>query len=318
MFRIAALFVTIFLVMFSYFYSHASLEQQQRMPEPLRVAATEILVVLTDLFHLTNEGILPRLQKGFDKAVLDAKDAAGYGEKPVEGGVLAMNKDLTGTDYSSQLIPNSTFTRAKLDNVNWTKTYLNRSAFDSASMTKGVFNQTILTNASARGADFSGSNLNDADLTGSMAQGAVFDDTNINVTLLSSAQFSGASFVNANIAGSYGDKSIFFSADFTGANISNSDFTKATLDKAVFHKAVLFETHLEKASLVETDFSGADLSMVTGLKQKQLNHACGDEMTKLPDGLTIPSCHQQNMAHQAALEQAGTKDGLKSGHPDGQ
>ncbi|MEM9989002.1 MAG: pentapeptide repeat-containing protein, partial [Pseudomonadota bacterium] len=38
------------------------------------------------------------------------------------------------------------------------------------------------------------------------------------------------------------------------------------------------------------DLSGAILSSTTGLLQSQLHHACGDENTVLPKGLTITPC----------------------------
>ncbi len=299
MFRIVALVLAVFLVLFTYLFSNATLEQQQRLPTPIRAAANDILFVLADFTTMANDSFGSRLRQGMRRAGSEIKTAAGYGDAPTEGGILAMNEDMTGHDFSAQLIPNSTFTRAKLDRANFTKAYMDNAAVDSASLTEGRFNQTIMTNSSARGADFSGANFNDADLTGTMAQGAIFDAANINVTLLSSTQFSGASFKNVNMSGSYGDKSIFYAANFTGANISGSDFTKATLDKAVFHRAVLFETHLERASLVHTDFSDADLSMATGLTQKQLDQACGNEATKLPEELTLITC-----AEKAALKAA--------------
>ena len=290
MFRILALVLTVFLVMFTYLYSNASYEQQQRLPEPIREAANEILYVIADVVNFTNDSFGSRLRQGIRKAGSELKTTAGFAEKAEEGGLLAMNQDLTGEDFTARLIANSSFTRAKLDHGNFTKAYMDNSALDSASLREGIFNQTILTNSSARGADFTSAKFNDADMTGTMAQGAIFNDANLNITLLSSSQFSGASFRAVNLSGSYGDKSIFFSADFTGANISGSDFTKAILDKAIFKDAILFETHMERASLVGTDFSGADLSLVTGLTQKQLDAACGDAKTKLPEGLTILTC----------------------------
>ena len=39
-----------------------------------------------------------------------------------------------------------------------------------------------------------------------------------------------------------------------------------------------------------TNLAGADLSGATGLTQKQLDQACGDKETKLPEGLTIKPC----------------------------
>jgi uncharacterized protein YjbI with pentapeptide repeats len=54
-------------------------------------------------------------------------------------------------------------------------------------------------------------------------------------------------------------------AVFTAAMVKNADFTGARLQ-------------------------GADLTEAIGLTQAQLNAACGDDETRLPEGMTIPAC----------------------------
>jgi hypothetical protein len=38
-----------------------------------------------------------------------------------------------------------------------------------------------------------------------------------------------------------------------------------------------------------TRFEATDLSQVTGLTQEQLEAACGDDETRLPEGLAVPA-----------------------------
>ena len=43
------------------------------------------------------------------------------------------------------------------------------------------------------------------------------------------------------------------------------------------------------AFLFLTRFEGLDLSAATGLQQMQIDLACGDDKTKLPEGLKVPA-----------------------------
>ncbi len=94
------------------------------------------------------------------------------------------------------------------------------------------------------------------------ATGAHFDvaDGRLIFVCLSDDDFSGASFRNADLS----------SADFARARLDYADFTGARLSLA--------------------SFRGADLSHVKGLTQKQLNEACGDAYTRLPQGLSVKTC----------------------------
>jgi len=67
----------------------------------------------------------------------------------------------------------------------------------------------------------------------------------------------------------------FRNADLTGANLAHSNLTGADLTGAV---------------LDITSIKGTDLSRARGLTQPQLDQACADKETKVPDGLTAKSC----------------------------
>ena len=49
--------------------------------------------------------------------------------------------------------------------------------------------------------------------------------------------------------------------------------------------------NLSKASMIDAVFPNADLSMAFGLKQEQLDKACGNSNTQLPFGLILPLCN---------------------------
>ena len=69
-------------------------------------------------------------------------------------------------------------------------------------------------------------------------------------------------------------------ARFTGANLTNAAFVGAYLQGA----------NLTGSDLTGTNFSGAQMDRAVGLTQGQLNKACGDQSTRLPKGLSLPSC----------------------------
>lgn len=302
MFRLISLTLVVFLVVFSVLYSNASYEQQQKLPEPVRIVANDIRLLIGDTVGFVNSKMGGRLRAGVRRAKAELDIGAAPEGDIVGSDGIFVGQDKTETDFSAQLISKSDFTRATLDGSNMTKTLLSESSFDSASVQNVRFNQTVMTGLSARAADFTGSSFNSADLTGTLAQAAVFRDTNFNAAILSSSQFSSADFTNANMVDIYADRSIFFHATLTGANISNGDFTRANFEKAKIINAVISDSHFERATFAGADLSGSDLSTVTGLVQTQLAGACGDEATKLPEGLTVSPCHAASTADTTATE----------------
>jgi uncharacterized protein YjbI with pentapeptide repeats len=108
--------------------------------------------------------------------------------------------------------------------------------------------------------DLSGSRLRQADLS---------------LTTLDNANLSGANLSVANL----------FGARFNNSNMSKADLSQVSAVGAYFGSS-----NLSGANLTGANLSGADLSIARGLSQTQLNRACGDHMTRLPAGKTIPRC----------------------------
>ncbi len=98
-------------------------------------------------------------------------------------------------------------------------------------------------------------NLQGADLAGANLQGADLLQANLQGALLQGAKLQGADLRFANLQG----------ADLTGANLQG---------------AVLWFAKLQGADLTD-----ANLTKAIGLTQEQLDEACGDDKTKLPDDL---------------------------------
>ena len=165
-------------------------------------------------------------------------------------GVMAVGADLSGQRFVAERLAEATFLGATLTEADFTKAYLLRAMLDGADAERAVFEGAVMETASMRTARLSGARFAGADLTAIQAQGAD----------LSGADLSGAKL--------------------SRAQLSAADLTGATLAGARMGRAVLFRT----------DLSGADLSGVTGLYQEQLDAACGDEATVLPEGLSVRAC----------------------------
>ncbi len=97
---------------------------------------------------------------------------------------------------------------------------------------------------------------------------------------LSGGQFQRAQFTNAVMNRVLAADGLFDGADFAGATLDDGEFARARFPGATF----------AGASLRGTRFPGADLSEALGLTQAQLDQACGDGTTKLPEGLRIAPC----------------------------
>lgn len=118
--------------------------------------------------------------------------------------------------------------------------------------------------------DLSYKELENRDLTKSRLRQA-----DLSLATLDGSKLSGA---NLSVSNAFGAR--FAKTDFSGANLS-----EATLVGSWFGGAVMTGADLRGAN-----FSGSYLFTAKGLTQDQLNTACGDEATKLPQGLTIPLC----------------------------
>jgi Pentapeptide repeats (8 copies) len=74
------------------------------------------------------------------------------------------------------------------------------------------------------------------------------------------------------------------------ANLSGANLIGADLSGAYLFSANLSDADLSDAELSGANLSGADLRNVKNLTQTQLEEACGNANTKLPEGLTLKPC----------------------------
>ncbi len=85
-------------------------------------------------------------------------------------------------------------------------------------------------------------------------------------------------------------------ADLVGAHLEEANLGRAYLEEADLREAHLEEAILERAHLEKADLREANLTGATSLTQAQLNQACADENTTLPEGLTRPKpCSEEDL-----------------------
>ena len=173
-----------------------------------------------------------------------------------------------------------------------------------ADLGRADFQRSAFVGADLESADFSayGSQLRrfpeclpeegeqrDADMEDADFRGAYLGRTDLRSRLLTRANFAGANLQGADLR----------DADLTGAN-----FERAIVGCYASQKKEL-EPQIECADLrgallQRAHFAAADLRRAEGLTQAQLDGACGDQATLLPDGLRLTGCAEA--AHEAAEE----------------
>jgi len=174
------------------------------------------------------------------------------------------------------------------------------------------------------GFDFTGSSFKRTDLSASDLRNSNFENTNFEKANLMRASLAGSKAPNSNFTGITASRTDFSrgnyrNANFQKAEINRADFSSSDLENANMSKADLSRVNFQEANLkgVNLSFSnisranfkdtsldenfalegafmfltrveGLDLSQVKGLAQWQIDMACGDENTILPEGFSKP------------------------------
>lgn len=178
--------------------------------------------------------------------------------------------DLKGADLRGAVMHGAFLVRADLSVANLEGARLSFAHLEGADLSRAYLRRAELWEAHLEGADLRFAHLERANLENAHLEGANLWDTHLERANLAHADLEGASLYNAHLEGAF----------LNDAHLAGADLRDAHLEGAVLAGA-----HLEGAVLW-----GADLSTVQHLRQEQLDGAIGDEDTKLPDGLTIPSC----------------------------
>jgi uncharacterized protein YjbI with pentapeptide repeats len=178
--------------------------------------------------------------------------------------------NFSGSNFSHSNLSGGKFYKSNLAGATFNKAYMMRIEGDGVILHKSNLRDATLSEATLTNSNISHADLRRADLTEGNFEGSSFERSILKATDAMDANFKGANFHGAYL---------------THGNFTDADFSNAKLTNTIFGQAILEDCEFEGANL-----SGANLSEVIGLNQGQLDQACGNEKTILPEGLSIKSC----------------------------
>lgn len=190
-----------------------------------------------------------------------------------------------GLDWSecnkrSIIIPGSNLEGANLAGTDFTGTDLSAANVNAANLEKATLIRASLAEALATKTNFNRIEAYRSNFTKLSAANATFVNSELQRANFTQADLSSANLAKAELGRAIFQKANLSGVNFSLANLSRADLTGATIEgKLNFDKAFMFRTRIE----------GLDLSSSTGLQQAQLDLACGDSATKLPQGLIAPA-----------------------------
>lgn len=189
-----------------------------------------------------------------------------------------------GVDWSdcrkrNLILDGSNLSGANLSNADFTSSDLRKSGLDGADLSKANLLRSMLDSSKAAGANFEKA----------VGFRTSFVGTDLTAARFAKSEMQRADFTGATLTDVDFEKSELGRANFSDADINGTNFRYANLARADFRFA-RFETAIEftGAFLFRTRIEGVDLSTAKGLAQWQVDMACGDSTTKLPEGLVEP------------------------------
>ena len=130
-------------------------------------------------------------------------------------------------------------------------------------------------------ANFSYASLQAANFREAVLHSATLDGANMWLADFTYADITRATLIDANLDGSELRHATLDQADLTGANLDG-----ANLSNSRMVGAILSDANLNKVDLSAADIANVDFSSAHNMTQEQVDSACPDLATKLPDGLT--------------------------------
>jgi uncharacterized protein YjbI with pentapeptide repeats len=219
------------------------------------------------------------------------------GQRKVKSFSVSLNclsyLDLHGAD-----LERAGLERADLSGAHLEETFLRGANLDLATLKWVNLKKAKLWNAELRAADLHAANLQGADLQSTNLVEADLSEAN-----LRGADLTGATLQKAYLRGANLKEAILWGTNLSGANLEDASLAGANLELSRFLGAGLEGPDLKKANLKGANLEGADLGNAQHLTQEQLDGACGDEHTKLPDGLTIKRCDKKKTDQKIVGEQ---------------
>ena len=193
--------------------------------------------------------------------------------------------DLSNKRLNGMTLKNANFAGSTFNNSN-----ISGGKVDGSDLTGATFRNALLYRLQGEDVKMGGAILEDATLVEANLSKSSMSSINLHRADLTRAHFTDNDLRSANMVNVKAANGNFSGSNFDGARLDHANFegaqlTKSTLRGVKFGDAIMLRSRLDGA-----DLSGADLSTTQGLKQEQLDTACGDMNTSLPDGLSVSYC----------------------------
>lgn len=223
-------------------------------------------------------------------AALLALPLSASGQLRVDTRIVASSSscsqcDLSGKRMNGMTLKNANFAGSLFNNSN-----LSGGKLHGSDLTGAHFRKAMLYGVTGEQVIMRGAVMEDATLTEASLSHSTMRQANLHRAELTRGTFSDNDFQSANLIGASAASADFTRSNFDRARLDNADLTKATLDAGQFTGVRFGFANLEEASLKDTNLSDADMTHVVGLTQGQLDQACGNMNTRLPDGLNLSYC----------------------------
>ena len=213
-------------------------------------------------------GLLPHNGAQTGVAFAACSDSAGPGVVWAEcrkRNLIISGQDFSGADLSRVDFSSSDMREVNLENADVSKANLFRTSLKGARGKNANLSNIVAARTDLSEADFSGADFSKAETT--------------------RVDFSNTSLVGANLSKGEFPRSIFSGADVSGVSFDNSNLARADFRDVKFTDPPSFTD----AYFYQTRFEGVDLSGIDNLAQWQINLACGNDTTILPNNVEAPS-----------------------------
>jgi uncharacterized protein YjbI with pentapeptide repeats len=193
-------------------------------------------------------------------------------------GAILQRADLQGAYLQGAYLQEADLREAKLQGADLTAARLQRAGLQRANLERANLQAADLQRANFQGANLQGANLQ-APLLEAYLQEADLQGANLQRAGLQRANLERANLQAANLE----------RANLQGANLRKANLERANLEGADLERADLREANLWAAKLSQAKLQGTNVTGVKNLTHDQVNTACVDENTQLPEGLIRPA-----------------------------
>ena len=236
-------------------------------------------------------------------ALLAVLAAPASAQIRVDASIRSSSGSCVGCDLSQKSMTRLRLVDADFSGSNFYRSNLSGGRFDGTNLSGAVFSKAYLIKAEGSRVDLTNAVLRDATLTGASLRESRFASADLRRADLTRGTFTGSDFHKADMSSAIARGADFSGADLSGARLPMANLSETDLTDAVLSGVRAAEVTFTDATMSGARIDGADLRSAEGLTQEQLDTACGDALTRLPVGLSVPYCEDGVLSAEAVVSQ---------------